>query len=204
MADGAVAGRPALHGVRDVVDRLDALTDRPSLSVRDLIAAFGPASFLPLMMVPALLVVSPLSGIPFFSSFSGLTIALIAGQMLLRRDHVWLPGFVMRREVPGKVLHKGAARTRSLADWLDRHAHGRLKALVTPPLMVVPQGVCVLAGAAMPLLEVLPFSSSLLGAAVTLIAVGFLAGDGLFVLAATFFIAAAASVPFLVAGTLAG
>ena len=38
-------------------------------------AQFGESSFLPALMVPSLLVVSPLSGIPLFSSVCGLTIA---------------------------------------------------------------------------------------------------------------------------------
>lgn len=190
------------HYVRDVVDRLDVLGGHPNPSLGDVVEAFGPASFLPLLLVPALLVVSPLSGIPLFSSICGLTIALIAGQMLARRDHVWLPGFLMRRRVKGERLHWAMVRLRRLADWLDGQTRGRLGLLVSPPFVIVPELTCVLCGLAMPFLELVPFSSSLLGATVTLITVGFLSRDGLFVLAGYILLGLAAWVPVLVAGQL--
>ena len=64
--------------VGEIVDRLDSATNQPSLSVHDLLEEFGESSFLPALMVPALLTVSPLSGIPLFSTVCGLTIAFIA------------------------------------------------------------------------------------------------------------------------------
>jgi hypothetical protein len=53
---------------------------------------------------------------------------------------------------------------------------------VQPPLSVLPKLVCVLCGAAMPFLELVPFSSSILASAVVLIGLSILARDGLFAL----------------------
>jgi hypothetical protein len=50
------------------------------------------------------------------------------------------------------------------------------------PLIFIPQTFCVLSGLMMPFLEFVPFSSSLVGAAVALLAFGMLARDGLFVM----------------------
>ncbi|SER75157.1 Uncharacterized conserved protein [Tranquillimonas rosea] len=187
------------HAVRGVVDRLDELSSSDVLSVREVVAAFGQTSFLPVMLIPALLVISPLSGIPLFSSFCGISIALIAGQMLARRRHLWLPDFIMRRRLDGARMHKAATWLGRIADWIDRLARPRLRVLTDPPVNALPQMLCVLCGLAMPFLELLPFSSSLLGTAVALIAAGFLSRDGLFVLVALLFVGFASSVPFLVA-----
>ena len=46
---------------------------------------------MPPLMLPALLVVSPLSSIPLFSSACGLIIALISVQMVLHQHKLWLP-----------------------------------------------------------------------------------------------------------------
>ena len=193
----------ARNTVADIVDRLDLLTADAQVSLRDIVLAFGDASFLSILLVPALLVVSPLSGIPVLSSICGLTIAIISLQMMVGRHHLWLPDFLMRRRLSGPVLHRAAGRLRRVAQWLDRASRPRMGLLFRAPLVIVPQMACVLSGLAMPFLELVPFSSSLLGAAVTAVAVGFIARDGLFLVGGAVFVGLAALVPVLVAGQLA-
>lgn len=200
----AASGTPVIDGMGAVVDQLDALSVQKEVTVRDIVSAFGDASFLPLMMIPALLVVSPLSGVPLFSSICGITIGLVAVQMLSGRRHVWLPGFVMRRKLKGVQLHRAVQKIRKSADWLDSHARRRLRLLFHFPLKLIPQILCVLSGFSMPFLELLPFSSSLLGAAVCLMSVGFLVRDGLYTIGGFAFVSIAASIPFAVAGTIVG
>ncbi len=171
------------HAVRDIVDRLERVADRERLTVADVLDAFGPTAFLPVMLIPALLVVSPLSGIPLFSSLCGLTIALVAVQMLAGRSRLWLPGKIRRREIEGARLRHGAGRLQGLADWIDRNAQGRFPLLVGRRAQRFVIAACLLAGATMPLLEIVPFSSSVLGLSVVLLCSGLLTGEGLFVLA---------------------
>lgn len=200
------ASRPQArsHHVRDVVEQLDALTDRDTVSVKDVVDAFGETAFVPVMMVPALLVVSPLSGIPFFSTICGLIITLIASQLLMRRKSLWLPSWLMRREVAGGRLHEGTSRMRVVADWIDRRTRDRLSALVSRRGRPVIYVLCLLSGMSMPLLEVVPFSSSLLGMTVLCLASAILAADGLFVAFALVFIGLAALIPLaVVAGLVA-
>ncbi len=194
----------APHPVRDVVERLGALSERETVTLGELTEAFGPASFVPALMVPALLVVSPLSGIPVFSSICGLTIALIALQMVVRRRFLWLPGWIRRRQLGGSQLGSAVGRLTRLADWLDRHSRARLRVLVRMPGGLVPRIGAVLCGLAMPFLELVPFSSSLLGTAVLLFSVSFLARDGLYVLAGLIVMGTAATVPVLVWGQILG
>ena len=186
------------HPVRDVTARLEALAQEDEVALGTLLAAFGPASFAPALMVPALLVVSPLSGIPFFSTLCGLTIALIALQMLLARDHLWLPGALMRRRIGADRLRQAMRHIHGVANWLDRKSRDRLGLLARPPGEKVPQALAALCGAMMPFLELLPFSSSILGMAVVMFSVSLLARDGLWVLAGIACIALAAMVPVLV------
>ena len=61
-------------GLMDLLDEVDCLAegeDHPSLQT--ILRAFGPSGALPVMMIVALVVVSPLSGIPLLSSVAGLT-----------------------------------------------------------------------------------------------------------------------------------
>ncbi|WP_253913362.1 exopolysaccharide biosynthesis protein [Pseudoruegeria sp. HB172150] len=168
-----------IQSVTDVVDRMQSAAEGEHVTVREVVSALGEASFLPVMMAPALAVVSPLSGIPLFSSICGLTIALVAIQLLLNRDHVWLPDFLMRRQVQAKALKSATGWLRKPAGFLDRHSRERLSFLVRRPFNWITEAACMLCGLAMPFLELLPFTSSILGSAVVLFSLSLLVRDGL-------------------------
>ncbi|MBC9248455.1 exopolysaccharide biosynthesis protein [Paracoccus sp. 11-3] len=159
-------------------------------SIRDMVEALGYASLLPTLMVVAMAVVSPLSGIPLFSSICGVLIALTSVELLIRRKHLWLPGFLMRRQVSSRKLANAYRWAEGPARWLDRVSRPRLQFLVRRPLVWIAQIACLLAGAVMPFLELVPFTSSILGLAVFLMGFGMLVRDGLFALLGLLVIAA--------------
>ncbi|WP_099867002.1 exopolysaccharide biosynthesis protein [Pararhizobium haloflavum] len=153
-----------------------------TLSVNDIAQSLGRASFGPLLLVPAVIIVSPLSGIPGLSSIGGLIIALIAAQMVFGRSHVWLPHWIMRRTIGrGRFNRALDALSRPVA-LIDRLTKPRLTFLVRHPISILPELLCVACGLAMPFLELVPFSSSLLAATVTLIAMGLVAKDGVLII----------------------
>jgi len=177
---GAALGTEADFSVHDLVAQLEVLADRDRVSLLAIVESWGSRSFVPILLVLALMVVSPLSGIPMFSSFCGTLIAVVSLQMLWRRDFVWLPGFLGRRTVPGKRLQAALGFMRRVADIFDRFTRtGRLHQLVDRHGRIVPQTLCAVCGALMPLLEIVPFSSSVLGAAVLCFALSLLTRDGL-------------------------
>lgn len=181
--------------VTDVLDRLDSLSQADHVSLARMVQTFGDASFVPALMVPALLVVSPLSGIPLFSSLCGLTIALIAAQMLARRTHLWVPGMLGRRRVAGRRMARAVKALRGPAGWLDSHTGARLRLLFRAPLSLLPPLMAMVCGLAMPFLELVPFSSSILGSAVLLISVGLLSRDGVWIVVAGAVMAMASAIP---------
>lgn len=188
--------------VGDIVDKLDSAVADGSVSVRSLLQSFGPTSFVPVLVVPALLVVSPLSGIPLFSTICGLTIAFISAQMLLGRDHIWLPDILMRQRIDGEKAHQALSRVRRVTDWLDGKTRHRLSLFLRTPFRQWLHLLCFVCGAAMPFLELVPFSSSILGGAVLLFSTSLLARDGLFAVLGSLLMGAAALVPLAVLGVI--
>jgi hypothetical protein len=152
------------------------------VTLGEVVEALGRASFAPLIMLPALIVVTPASGIPLLSSICGITIALIAGQMLVQRDHIWLPRWLMRRSVSREKLQKALDWLDPIAAWVDRITKERLTPLVNPPFLYVLQLLCVAGGAVMPLMEFVPFTSSMMGVMVAFLSVAMVTRDGLLVL----------------------
>lgn len=182
----AEAGHPATAEAWSMLGVLNCAissAERDDVCVGDMTTAFGPASFVPLLLLPALALVSPLSGIPFFSSLCGLTILLVALQMLAGRSSVWLPGWLKRRAIAGSRLRAGLDRLRPMAVWFDRHAHQRFCLLFRRPFWYLLPLACALLALLIPFLELVPFSSSLLGASVALISLGMLTRDGVWVFA---------------------
>nr|WP_194246334.1 exopolysaccharide biosynthesis protein [Martelella limonii] len=159
-------------------------TDGEQVSVDDMLSTFGSASFVPLLILPSLLVMSPLGGVPGLSSLFGIMIVLIAGQRLIGQKSIWLPGFIRHRSVESGKAEKAMNKILPLARFIDRHSHKRLPFLFRDPLSLVLPLACVLAGAMMPVLELVPFASAFLGLAVTLIAYSILSHDGLFAILA--------------------
>lgn len=188
--------------VEDIVERVASVSHGETLAVEDVLSAFGEKSFLPIMMVPALLVVSPMSGIPFFSSLCGIAIVFISAQMVAKRNHLWLPGFITHRCVPADKARGALDKMARVARWLDRKANGHLSALVHTPVRQIIPILCLICGALMPVLEIIPFSSSVLGLAVVLLATGLLTRDGLFVLLGVTVMAFAMVIPFFAASQI--
>ena len=151
-------------------------------SIRKIVQSLGEHSLAPNLIFVALAVASPLSGIPLFSSICGIAIALISAQMLIGRDHIWLPSFVMSRQIDGDKLDRALKTLRRPARWLDRVTRPRLGFLVHGPVRKLTQALCLVCGLVMPFLEIVPFTSSFLGSVVALLAFGMLARDGLFTL----------------------
>jgi len=168
-----------------VVNRTIGLAEsQEDVSLGQVIGSFEQTGFAALVIVPATAVVTPLSGIPLFSSVCGLTIALLAIQWLVGRKQVWLPGWLQRRSLKGVTIYRAMMRIKPLAHWLDSHSNERLRLLFRRPFRMLLPLACLILGTLMPLLELVPFSSSLLGAAICLIAFSRLTRDGIYALLA--------------------
>lgn len=167
-----------------IVDKVGDITKEGQVSLDRVVGAFEKTGFATMLIVPAAAVVTPLSGIPLFSSLCGVTICLIAAQWLMKRDRVWLPHWLGQQSLEGDKVRVAMNKLRPAARWLDKHSRARARFLFRQPLRALLPLSCLLFGALMPFLELVPFSSSLLGASVCLIAFSLLTRDGLFALAA--------------------
>lgn len=179
-APGQYPSRP--RSLTEIVDRVIAASDRDEVGLDTLIESFGRASFTPLLLIPAFTVATPLSGIPGLSSLCGIVIALVSAQMIARRSHAWFPKWLLDRKIRGRRVQQAFGKLRSLAVWIDGHTRARMTAFMHRPLIFVPQAICFLSGAAMPFLELVPFSSTILGTGVLFLAIAMLTRDGMLAL----------------------
>lgn len=164
----------------DVVDRIRDASAQEKVSVADIVDAMGKRSLHPLLLVPALLAATPLSGIPGLSAFCGLLIAVISFEMLMSFERIRLPRVLLRRRVDGAALRRALDKSRPVISWIDGHTRRRFSGLFRRPLIYVPEILCLLSGIAMPALEFIPFSASIVALGVAFLALSMLTRDGVF------------------------
>lgn len=180
------------ESVEEVIGELDELASKSdAVRIRDVLDDFGGRSFGPFLLLPALLEITPIGGIPGVPSFLAAIIALIAMQMLIGKDHVWLPGFVERRAIESKKLHKAVMKLRGVARWLDDHSRDRFHSLTRGIWIKVSAVAVLLLCATVPPLEFLPFASSAPMLAIAAIALALIVRDGLVMICALLLAAAA-------------
>lgn len=165
-----------------LLDGLDQAAQGDVVSVQDVLDQIGDRSIMPVVLVIALMLVSPLSGIPGLPTLSSVIILIVMGQALLRREHLWLPSILRNRAVRADRLQRAARWMRRPAAWIDQHAHRRLVVVTLGPLRWLSLLVCMLVPMIFPFLELLPFVTSIGALAVALISFGLLVRDGLYVL----------------------
>lgn len=163
---------------------LDTLGDAPaedgdSVSVDDIVGAVGRRSFGPLLLVTGLLAASPVSTIPGMPTTLGVLVALIAVQMLLRRERFWLPGWVVKRKISREKFCKGLGWMRKPAHFIDRFLKPRLEVVTNQGGLFAIALLCSLIGVAMPSLEFVPLSTHIAGLALTAFGLSLIARDGL-------------------------
>lgn len=169
--------------MRKVEDTIGAAIEGASdrVSIGEMIDAVGHRGQSALVLFPALALVSPLSGIPGMTTIMGAVIALSAGQMALGLPRIWLPARLRRMMLRRARLDKAAPLLRRTARFIDNAARPRLRLLVSRPAQRAGAMVAALLGLTMPVLEFIPFSSSIAGAFIAIMMAGFFTRDGLIV-----------------------
>ncbi|MBX7484003.1 exopolysaccharide biosynthesis protein [Qipengyuania qiaonensis] len=174
--------------VTDVLRELDELASHgDQVRVADVLDDFGGRSFGPFIMIPALLEITPVGGIPGVPTVLALFISLIAGQLLVGRDHVWMPQVVQQRAVGSRKLHKAVRKLRGLASFLDRYSEGRLEGLTEGPVIRLVALIVIALCCTVPPLEFLPFASSIPMLAIAVLGMALTVRDGALVLGSLVF-----------------
>lgn len=151
--------KPDITSVREIVARLGQRGgDASMVSVGDMVSEFGRRSHGPSLFLPALIGVSPLSGIPMVPAFLAIIIALFSLQILLGRDHLWLPDVITRRRIAGERVQHAMDRVTPTAQRMDRWFGGRLAHLTGPIGIRVAALVCLMLSFTVPFFEMVPFA----------------------------------------------
>lgn len=153
------------------------------ISLGEVLETMENASFGSVLLLAGLVTLAPLVGdIPGVPTTMGVLVILTAGQLLAGRTSMWLPGWLRRRSVKTSSLGKALEWLRPVARFMDRLLRPRLEIFVRGAGTYGVAGVSLLVGAAMPLMEFIPFSANVAGVALTAFGLALAVRDGLLAL----------------------
>jgi hypothetical protein len=168
------------ESLTDVLDAIADLADeKDAVSIQDVREQIGERSFGPFLLVPALIEISPIGGIPGLPTVLAVIIGLFAVQIVFGRKHLWLPQFFERRTISSQKLGKAMKTLRPAARLTDRLFKPRLKWLTKPPWLQGMAALCIALCFTVPPLELVPFASTAPMGTIALFGLSLTARDGL-------------------------
>lgn len=166
----------------EILDTLDDAGDEDHVTINQILEGFGDRSLAPILLVPAMITATPISGIPGVPTITGLIVGLIVVQMLMGRDTLWVPRAVGKRGVSKEKMEKSVSFLRKPVGWLDRVMKPRISWLAKRPWNYAALLTCLAIAVTTPLMELLPFVISLAAVAIGVFAAGILMRDGVVML----------------------
>lgn len=175
-----------ISSLEQLLERIaDAARGQRRISLGEIVDQVGRRSFGPLLLVAGLVTLAPIVGdIPGVPTLMCVLVLLVAGQLLFRREHFWLPAWLLDRSVKQDKLHKALDWLQKPAQFVDRLLKPRLMFFTRPVGIYLIALVCILIAAGMPAMELVPFSANGAGIALTLFGLALIADDGLLALIA--------------------
>lgn len=161
----------------DVLEGLGA-SDDPRLSLREMVEAFGERGFGAVMLTLALMALIPWP--PGGKAVFAVPIILIAAEMALQSDKVWLPRFLMKASVSRATYRTASQKILKRLRQIERLTRPRLPALTGEVADVLVGILCILLALMMAL--PVPFGDALPGFTLVLLALGIIQRDGVFII----------------------
>jgi hypothetical protein len=170
-----------------LLDQIEAAAeDCDQVSLDSVMDAVGRRSFGPILVLIGLIILAPLVGdIPGVPTLMALVIVLIAGQVLMQREHLWLPRWLLERSIASDKLKKAIKWLRKPARLIDRLLRPRLQNLTQEIGIQATALLCIIIATALPPMELIPFSANAAGIALTALGLALIANDGALAIVAT-------------------
>ncbi|WP_237058294.1 exopolysaccharide biosynthesis protein [Microbulbifer sediminum] len=157
---------------------------RERVSLDLVLRVVGRRSFAPVLLLVGIILFSPLSGIPGLPTTMAILVLLVTLQLLLGRHHFWFPQWMLQRSIANDKLLTALKWLEKPAAFIDNWLKPRLQFLVRRSGTFVIALICTLIALALPVMEVVPFSATIAGIALTAFGLALMAHDGILALVA--------------------
>lgn len=169
-----------ITSLEQLLERISKVkNEEGKVSFEEILDKVGRKSFAPLLLLAGLVTLAPIIGdIPGMPTLMAIFVVLTAVQLLLQKEHFWLPDWLLKRSVSHEKLAKALDWMKRPAKYFDKVSHSRLDVLTKGGGMYVIAISCILIALAMPVMEFIPFSANGAGAALTAFGLSLISQDG--------------------------
>lgn len=179
------------HILDEIKAKVESDATPESLTLSEVLDAFGRRSYGPLLLAIGLFAISPATIVPGMTWFAAALTLVVAGQMALGRPRIWLPRKALQAELPRDAVLRSIERGRGLARRIDGLLKPRLGFLSGPPFVNLVALLCIAAALITFPLGLIPFAPLAPGLAVVFFGLGMVARDGLWLLLGMGFVSGA-------------
>jgi hypothetical protein len=163
----------------------------PDVTLREVMASVGRASYGPLLLLIGLFAVSPATVVPGMTWLAAALTLLVAGQMALGLKHMWLPRWALDAKAPRSMVRLGVREARDWSVRIDGLLKPRLTFLTRPPFVNVIALLIIAAALITFPLGLIPVAPLAPGLAIVLFGLGMVARDGLWLALGTLLVGGA-------------
>lgn len=176
----------SINSLVDLIEKMaDTAEHRERISLGEILESVGSRSLGPLLLVAGLITLAPIIGdIPGVPTLMATLVLLIAAQLLVRRQQLWLPQWLLKRSVAREKMQRVLEWSRKPAGFIDRYTRPRLARLVEGRGEHLVAIVCIFVALMMPLMEFVPFSANFAGLALSAFGMALISRDGALALVA--------------------
>lgn len=178
-----------LSNLEDLLDRIKNAEGKDGkVTIDNILDKVGRRTFAPLLLFAGIITVAPIVGdIPGVPTIMGIFVLLTTAQMLFRRDHFWLPEWILKRSMKKEKLEKGVKWMYKPARFIDRWSKPRWTTFTHGTGSYAIAAICLCIALVMPIMEVVPFSANAAGGAFTIFGLSLITHDGFLALIALIF-----------------
>lgn len=177
-----MASQTLNHVLDEIAAKVESDTTPESLTLAEVLDAFGRRSYGPLLLVIGLFAISPATVVPGMTWFAAALTLVVAGQMALGLKRIWLPHGALQAQLPRDAVLGGIGKSRGIARRIDGLLKPRLAFLSGPPFVNLVALLCIAAALITFPLGLIPFAPLAPGLAVVFFGLGMVARDGLWLL----------------------
>lgn len=155
-----------------------------SITVVEILDAFGARTYGPLLLAPAIIAVLPIIGaLPGVSIATALLTLIVAAQMLIGRQKIWAPKGFLQLKLPRSAVRRAAAGLEPAAHRIERIMRPRLRFLARAPWIHLVGANAVLIALAMTIGALAPGAIVPPALAMIVLALGLTTQDGVVIFA---------------------
>ncbi len=166
------------ENISELLEGIVANHSKPNISIDDLLKAFGQRATDPLLFITALVLLSPIGGLPGATMVFGSFIVLLAGQSLFV-DTPWMPQWLRKRKAPTTKAKRWIKKALPVLKKSERMMRARFTLITTGRWKHVSTVLILLLGVSTYVLGLIPGGLILPALAIGFLSMARLHNDGL-------------------------